>query len=120
MSRALFILWVASLIFFSACEKFDLPTVNTPAVQNVIINSSVDIGFEIHTDAGYASSNATAEVGVVTPLSNIGENAVQAIIYIKYSAVSEKGIDKVTFTVRDKKGKEAISIVDIEVIENSL
>jgi len=102
------------------CERYDDPTVTVlePIVEEIGINESIVIGFEIIADAGYHSSEVNAEKGTVIHRGDIGQDAVQGVIYVKYTASSELGNDIITFTIKDNDGNHASTKVEINVIEN--
>ncbi len=117
--KILYGLILLALLSFG-CEKYKSPsvTVLTPTITDVEINTSIDIGFEIKTDAGYHSSILSAEKGAVINKTDIGQGAVQGVIYVSYTANTESGNDSINFTVIDEQVNQASIKIKINVIDN--
>ena len=107
------------IALFSGCEIYDPPVVLPPIVDDIEINESIDLGFEITADAGYHSSEVSAQKGTAIHKTDIGKGAVQGFVYINYTSASEPGIDYITFTVKDIEGNLTTSKVEINIIESN-
>ena len=117
MKRTIYLGLISILLIFNGCEKYDDPSISSPVVDAIEINQSIDIGFEIFTDAGYKSSTATADKGNAVVKTEIGNEAVQGFIFVTYTADSLPGKDYITFTLTDNNDdkamiKQAINIID--------
>jgi hypothetical protein len=107
------------IIVLIACNKHDLPSVNTPVIDDVAVNNTVEIWFEIFTDAGYHSSDVSADVGIAVHSGDLGSGAVQGIVIVKYTAGSAPGTDYISLTVHDLDGNQATRRVSLKVVENN-
>lgn len=105
-----------SVILILGCENYDSPTILKPKIDDVEITTSIDIGFEITADAGYHSSNVNANTGSAVHLTELGQGAVQGLIYVTYTSPAVQGKDYIIFTIKDNEGKQASIKVEVNII----
>ncbi len=116
MKKIIYLGLISLALIFNGCKKYDDPSISSPIIDDIEINQSIDIGFEIFTDAGYNSSIVEAEKGNAVIKANLGKNAVQGFVYVNYTADSEPGIDHITFTVIDNNDKQSSIKKEINII----
>jgi hypothetical protein len=90
------------------------PSVTEPSSQNVVVGNSIDITFNVATEAGYASSSVTATNGDATIKSEPSADAPSGDVVVTYTGNSE-GAGSVKLTVTDKDGLTANATAVITV-----
>lgn len=96
-------------------------SVSTPSVQNLIIDESVDISFQISTSAGYSSAGVEATNGAATIFSEPSAGATSGEVVVSFTA-NTPGAGSVVLTVTDADGQtdDATAVISITEEETTI
>jgi len=120
MKKILFTAVITSLAILYGCQKekeYVIPTVTSPAIENVAINSSVDITFDFTAEAGYKSSYIVATKGTAVIKTNATAGAATGSIIVTFTASSETGVGTIVLTLTDNDGQTSVASAAVDIKE---
>ncbi len=111
---------VVSLAVFSSCskdeEKLAAPTVTSPALQDVMAGTAVDLQFAYTAPAGFKSAAVNATNGTAVIKTDGTADATSGNIVVTFTAANQAGAGSVQLTVTDKDSQSGNSTAVINVV----
>ncbi len=118
IKRTLFFAVIASLAILTGCQKnYEIPTISTPATQNVEVGKAIDVSFTYTADAGFSKANVTAAGGTATIKTNGTADATSGTIVVTFNAGTAAGAGSVTLTVTDTESQISSNTAVLTVFE---
>jgi hypothetical protein len=123
MKKILSIVLLATVAFFSSCEKDDnakAPSVANPANTTVEIDAAVDITFTYTTDAKFKSSNAVATNGTVVIKTDGVAGSKSGSVVVTFTAGTSEGAGSVVLTITDEDNQTGTATAVISIVEEEI
>jgi len=111
---------VISLAVFSSCSKdeenFAAPTVTSPAQQDVVAGTAVELQFPYTAEAGFKSAAVTATNGTAVIKTDGTADATSGTIVVTFTAANQAGAGSVQLIVSDKDAQSGNATAVVNVV----